>query len=286
MRMQSAKCDLVIARIAARQHGVVSYSQLRAAGMSQPTVSRRAKAGRLHAVHRAVYAVGHTKLSFEGRCMAAVLALGEGAAISHRSAAALWRMLPPQDGPIEITVPGDGGREKREGIEVHRSCTLIAGISILRNGIRLTKAARTLQDLQRVASAETYRSAVRRALDLRLISSEQLGSEDELTRSELERVFRSLCRRHRLPQPEVNARVGPYEVDFLWRDRRLIVETDGFRHHGHRDAFESDRAKDACLQSEGFRVLRFTYRQVTDASADVAASLRRLLGQRSLTPNL
>lgn len=88
--MQLAKCDLVVARIAGRQHGVISYSQLRAAGMSQPVVSRRTTAGRLHRLHRGVYAVGHTRLSFEGRCMAAVLAFGESAAVSHFSAAALW----------------------------------------------------------------------------------------------------------------------------------------------------------------------------------------------------
>jgi hypothetical protein len=93
-----------------------------------------------------------------------------------------------------------------------------------------------------------------------------------------------------LPPPPTSpargeVRIGPHEVDFLWRDRRLIVETDGFRHHSHRDAFERDRARDARLQSLGFRVLRFTYRQVLDRTPVVAA-LRHLLGQSSLTPNL
>ena len=286
MGAKAANSDQVIARIAARQHGVVSAAQLRDAGIGHRSVSRRVKAGRLHRVHRRVYAVGHAKLSFEGRCMAAVLALGESSAISHRSAAALWRMLPPHEGPIEVTVPGDGGRERRNGIKVHRSSTFIAGVSILRDGIRVTKVARTLQDLHRTVSTETYRSAVRRALDLKLISSAQLRSEDELTRSELERIFRSICRRHRFPQPEVNARVGPYEVDFLWRQQQLIVETDSWRHHGDRAAFESDRARDARLQSLGFRVLRFTWRQIREAPEFVARTLRDLLGQRLLTPNL
>jgi very-short-patch-repair endonuclease len=218
--------------------------------------------------------------------MAAVLALGEEAAVSHRSAAALWRMLPAHDGPIEVTVPGDGGREKRRGITLHRSSTLIAGVSILRDGIRVTKAARTLRDLHRVAPEDAYLSAVRRALDLKLISSDQLRSEDELTRSKMERLFRSLCRRHRLPQPEVNARVAGLEVDFLWRDRRVIVETDSWRHHGDRPAFERDRARDAHLQSRGFRVLRFTWRQMIDTPAVVARTLRALVGQPSLSPNL
>jgi very-short-patch-repair endonuclease len=218
--------------------------------------------------------------------MAAVLALGNDAAVSHRSAGALWRMLPHHEGPIEVTVPGDGGREKRKGITVHRSSTLIAGVSILRDGIRVTKAARTLRDLHRVATEDAYRTAVRRALDLRLISSDQLRSEDELTRSKMERLFRSLCRRHRLPQPEVNARVAGFEVDFLWRDRRLVVETDSWRHHGDRATFETDRARDAHLQSLGFRVLRFTWRQIIDRPAFVARSLRALVGQPTLSPNL
>jgi very-short-patch-repair endonuclease len=286
MRDLRANSDPVIARIASRQHGVVTSSQLREAGLSKHAISRRLRVGRLHSLHRSVYAVGHTKLSFEGRCMAAVLALGEGAAVSHLSAAALWGMLKPHPGPIQVTVQGDGGRRKRRGITVHRSSTLIAGVSLLRDGIRVTKAARTLQDLHRAVSTETYRGAVRRALDLKLISSHQLRSDEELTRSQLERRFLALCRRHRLPKPEVNARVGPYEVDFLWRGRGLIVEVDGFRHHSDRAAFESDRARDAHLQSLGFNVLRFTYRQLHDERSSVVAALRDLLSQSSLAPNL
>jgi very-short-patch-repair endonuclease len=195
-------------------------------------------------------------------------------------------MLNPHSGPIDVTVQGDGGRRKRRGITIHRSSTLIAGVSLLRDGIRVTKAARTLQDLHRVVSKETYLSAVRRALDLKLITFEQLRSEDELTRSKMERLFRSLCRRHRLPPPEVNARVGPYEVDFLWRDQKVIVETDSWRHHGDRSAFERDRVRDARLQSLGFRVLRFTWRQIRDTPAIVARTLRALVGQPPLSPNL
>src|SRR3954454_4668329 len=115
MGNQPAKCDLVIARIAARQHGVVSMSQLRMAGMSKPVASKRVNAGRLHRLHRGVYAVGHTRLTFEGRCMAAVLALGDAAVVSHTSAAALWGMLKPSGGPIHITLPGDGGRRRPRG---------------------------------------------------------------------------------------------------------------------------------------------------------------------------
>ena len=84
----------------------------------------------------------------------------------------------------------------------------------------------------------------------------------------------------------MNARLGSYEVDFLWRDRAVIAETDGFRHHGSRAAFESDRARDAELQRLGYRVLRFTYRQVWDSPGEVVASVCALLGQSPLAPNL
>jgi very-short-patch-repair endonuclease len=283
---KGANPDQVIAKIAAKQHGVISTGQLVSVGLSRAAIAKRTQACRLHNLHRGVYAVGHFRLDFEGRCMAAVLALGEGAAVSHVSAAAVWGMLKPHTGPIHLTVPGNGGRKKRRGIAIHRSHSLIAGSTTRRHGIAVTKPARTLKDLHRTVSKPVYQRAIRRALDLRLISSAQLKSEEGLTRSELERLFRRLCRRHRLAQPEVNARVGRYEVDFIWRDRNLIVETDGFRHHGDRTAFERDRARDAHLQSLGFRVLRFTHRQLTDDRSAVVAALRSLLGERSLTPNL
>jgi very-short-patch-repair endonuclease len=286
MGEKRAKGDLVIARIAARQHGVVSAEQLSAARIGRQGVYRRVQAGRLHRLHRGVYAVGHTRLSFEARCLAAALALGPGAVVSHRSAAALWRMIPATAGSIDLTLPVDAGRRRRAGIRVHRSATLSAGLTTRRDGVPVTRPARTLRDLHRTVPQPVFRRAVRRALDLRLISDGDLDGEPDLTRSELERLFLNLCRRHRLPQPEVNARLGPFEVDFLWRDRALIVETDGYRHHADRAAFESDRGRDAELQRRGFRVVRFTYRQVTQDRSAVVAALHALIGQSSLAPNL
>jgi very-short-patch-repair endonuclease len=195
-------------------------------------------------------------------------------------------MLSPHGGPIEITVPGHGGRERRSGIRVHRSSTLIAGVTTRRKGIALTKPPRTLRDIHRAAPQTVYRRAVRRALDLRLISSTEIDREEELTRSELERLMLRFCRRHRLPPPEVNSRVDRYEVDFLWREQRVVVETDSWQHHSDRATFESDRARDAHLQALGYRVLRFTWRQIRETPALVARTLRALLGQRSLAPNL
>jgi very-short-patch-repair endonuclease len=285
MREEGATSDQVIARIAARQHGVVAAAQLVRAGVDKDRIHRRLRAGQLHRLHRGVYAVGHASLSFEGRCVAASLALGDEAVVSHRSAAAIWRMLPPGDGDVEITVPGRSGRKERDGLLLHRSPTLTAHLTTRRRGVPVTKPSRTLRDLRRAVPESVYRKAVRRALDLRLIRSAGIPEAD-LTRSELERLFLRLCRRYRLPQPEVNARVGRSEVDFFWRPQGLVVEVDGFRYHGNRASFEADRRRDAHLQSLGFRVLRFTYRQLTTEQSTVIAALRPLLGQRSLMPNL
>jgi very-short-patch-repair endonuclease len=254
MRREVANTDRVIAEIATRQHGVISAAQLVEAGLADYTITRRVQAGRLHRVHRGVYAVGHPRLTFEGRCMAAVLAVGGGAVVSHQSAAAVWGMLKPANGPIHITIPRDSGRRRRRGIKVHRSHSLVVGVVTRRNGVAVTRAKRTLRDLHRTVPQPVYRRAIRRALDLRLIASGDLRDE-ERSRSEMERLFLGFCRRHGFPQPQVNARVGPYEVDFLWREQRIVVETDSWRHHGDRAAFEADRARDAQLHSFGFRVL-------------------------------
>jgi very-short-patch-repair endonuclease len=194
-------------------------------------------------------------------------------------------MLPAHGGAVEVTVLGDSGREKRPGIRIHRSSTLIAALTTRRNVIAVTKPTRTLKDLHRTVPQPVYQRAVRRALDLRLISSDDLREEEELARSKLERIFRRLCRRQHLPQPEVNARVGAYEVDFLWRQHQVIVETDSWRHHGDRSPFESDRARDAKLQSRGYRVLRFTWRQVRHDPRIVTTTLRDVLAAAESSPS-
>jgi very-short-patch-repair endonuclease len=206
--------------------------------------------------------------------MAAVLALGQGAALSHRPAAELWVLLVPRTGSIDVSVPGRGGREKRPGLRIHRSPSLTSAVTTTRRGIAVTTPARTLADLHRVASPVEYRRAVRQAE----VSGYELGGvEVDGTRSELERLVLRLCRRYRLPPPEVNQRVGPYLVDFLWRERRLVVEVDGWRYHRGRQAFDDDRARDVQLQLHGYRVARFADRQLERDSVAVVAAIRRLL---------
>src|SRR5206468_3749619 len=179
------------------------------------------QAGRLHRVYRGVYAVGHTALGNEGRWMAAVLASGEGAVLSHRSATELWGLLEPRNGPVDITIPTAGGRRRRPGIRLHRFPSLPKAATTRHHGIAVTTPAQTIADLRRVASIDDVRRAIREAEFHRLDLGGE-GADLDLTGSELERRFLGLCRRHRLPKPEVSVRVGRFEVDFLWRERRLI----------------------------------------------------------------
>ncbi len=205
--------------------------------------------------------------------MAAVLAVGDRAVLSHRSAAALWGILPPGR-VIEATVPGSGGRRRRQGIHLHRSLTLSPADVTRRARIPVTKPARTLADLRRVLPTAEFAGALRQAEYLRLPLGDDI--DRDRTRSELEARFLRLCRRHRLPRPEVNVRVDRFVVDFLWRRARLIVEVDGWRSHGSRSAFEGDRARDIRLKLLEYEVVRFTWCQVVDHPREVAQAVRAL----------
>jgi very-short-patch-repair endonuclease len=268
--------DEIVARIAARQHGLVTIGQLHLAGLDKSAVARRVAAGRLHRVFRGVYAVGHAGLGNEGRWMAAVLACGDGAALSHRSAAELWRLLDPADGPIHVIVPVAGGRRGRDGLRIHRVPSLPTAATTRRDGIAVTTPARTLADLRTTLSHGELRTAVRQAEFLGLPIDPHALVPDR-TSSELERLFLRLVRRHRLPAAEVNARIAGLEVDFLWREQRLIVETDGYHYHRGSVAFEDDRARDNRLMSCGYDVLRFTYKRVVDEPDAVVALVRARL---------
>ncbi|MGH2954890.1 MAG: type IV toxin-antitoxin system AbiEi family antitoxin domain-containing protein [Solirubrobacterales bacterium] len=176
----------MVARIASRQHGVVSYEQLIAAGLTPSGVARRVRAGRLHRIHRGVYAVGHRGLSNEGRWMAAVLACGPDAALSHRSAAGLLGLLRPRENAwVHVTIPGTAGRKRRRGIHLHRSPYLTNPLTTTRNGIRVTTPARTIADLKLTAPAHEVRRATRQAEFLGL----PLDHPTDGTRSDLERLF-------------------------------------------------------------------------------------------------
>jgi very-short-patch-repair endonuclease len=259
-----------IAEIAARQHGVISAGQLQALGFSTSLTSKWVRAGRLHRVFRGVYAVGHAGLGNEGMWMAAVLSCGDGAVLSHRSAAYLWRILEPTTGPIEVSIPSANGRRKRRGIRQHRSPSLPNGATTRRNGIAVTTPARTLADLRRVVSPGLHRKATRQAEFLRLDLGELVTDE---TRSDGERRFLGICRRHRIPPPNVNVRIGPYTVDFYWPEAGLVVEIDGYAGHRGRQAFEDDRARELYVLSRGLRLRRFSNAQVYGQAEAVISAL-------------
>jgi Transcriptional regulator, AbiEi antitoxin/Protein of unknown function (DUF559) len=280
VRDKRANRDQTIARIAANQHGVVTTTQLLAAGTAPDTITQWVRKGRLHRIHRGVYAVGHKALSFEGRWKAATLALGEGAVLSHRSAAELWELLRRRPGLVHVTVPGTGGRKRRHGIRIHRVPSLQNTATTSRNGIAVTTPARTIADLRRNGTAGEVRRALRQAEFLKL-PLDELPFTDDRTASDPEHQFLGLCGRHRIPAPAVNVSVGPYVVDFLWRDCGLVVEVDGYRAHGGRQAFEADRGRDAYLARVGVEVLRFSARQVTDDPVAIAATIRAVRARRT-----
>lgn len=219
--------------------------------------------------------------------MAAVLASGQAAVLSHTSAAELWGMLrsrrPPSpagvDVDVHVTIPNEAGRRKRHGIVIHRSRTLNPNQVTRRHAIPVTTPIRTLRDLRRTLPQPQFAAALRQAEFLRLPLDDSL--EPDRTRSELEARFLALCRRHRVPQPEVNVRIGGFVVDFTWPEQRLMVEVDGWDSHRTRSAFEEDRARDARLAVLGYEVVRFTWRQLMRDQPEVAKTIRTLLRTRA-----
>jgi very-short-patch-repair endonuclease len=268
--------DAAIAQIAGCQHGVVTRAQLQEAGIGRSAITRRVERGRLHRVHHGVYAVGHAALGNEGRWMAAVLACGPGAVLSHRSAAELWGLLDPAPGPVHVSVRVAGGRQRRFGIQIHRIPSLLSAATTHFQGIAVTTATRTLTDLQPVLAPGLFARVVRQA-EIRGLAVDTRTLVPDRTASELERLFLRLVRRHRLPEPEVNATLAGLRVDFLWRAQRLVVETDGYRYHAGSAAFEDDRRRDNRVMELGYDVLRFTYRRVKDEPQAVAALVRQRL---------
>lgn len=278
--------DRVVADVAARQHGVITRAQLLAIGVTRHGVASRIAAGHLHPVHRGVYAVGHTALTPHGLSMAAVLACGAGAALSHRSAAVLWNLLPPHASlPTHVSAPCR--RRAPAGVCLHFSLT---SELVQRDGIAVTPPARTLLDLAATATRADLERALHEARLLHLVTQVELQrrsrarpgasalrdlltEEPRFTRSEAERRFLSLVRRARLPTPHTNVRIAGHEVDALWPNERLVVEVDGFTFHSTRAAFERDRARDADLQAHGYRVMRVTWRQLTVRPEALAARI-------------
>jgi hypothetical protein len=284
--------DAEIAALAAAQHGVVATRQLAALGLGKRGAAARAAAGRLHPI-----------LTANGHRMAAVLACGNGAALSHASAAALWEIRPTNATRIDVTVPSSGGRAKRPRIRIHRAASLQATEVKVHQGIRVTTPARTLLDL----AAQLPRRALERALDQAVINElfdltaldavvrahpsergaarlaqtlAQHHAGTTPTKSELEELMLAICDDHGLPRPLVNAYLGEDRVDFLFPAHRLVVEADSWRYHRTRHRFERDRRRDAAHTLAGYRTLRFTDRQLTRQPGAVADAIAAVLADR------
>jgi hypothetical protein len=268
-----------------RQHGVVSVGQLRALGMDRSAVRRRVMAGHLHPLHRGVYAVGHRAISLHGIYLAAVLAGGPAAALSHRAAAHLWGL---RSGPAGVTITVPRHRAGPRRVEVHQSRLLGCTDVTEREGISVTTVARTLLDVAGIVAARELERAVDRAERLELFDLTSV--EDVLsrargrrgagalrhavaawlpryTRSELEGRFADLLLHSPLPPAEFNVLLdgheSQHEVDAFWPSHRLVVQLDGFAYHRTRRDRERDAATDADLELAGYRVVRLTWDDVT-----------------------
>jgi uncharacterized protein DUF559 len=226
--------------------------------------------------------------------LAATLACGPGAVLSHRSAAALWELRFTQAARVDVTVPSQPGRRKRRGICVHRSRLLGEEDVTVHRGIPVTTVARTLLDLADVIPTQPLKRAIHEAeyrglLDLTALAATSernpgrkgarilalTKGPPELTRSELEDNFLAFCRRHSLPSPAVGARVEGFEVDFLWPSERIVVETDGLAAHRTKEAMERDRERDRRLLLAGFQTVRLTARSLGEEAT--VSDLRALL---------
>jgi very-short-patch-repair endonuclease len=288
------------------QDGVVSRRQLGDAGFSRHAIAHRVRNGRLWPCFDdgEAFAVGRPELSRRGLWRAALYTVGDDAAVSSWSAAADWELRQEGGGAVvHVSVPTQAGRRSRPGLVVHRAATLGPEDIEGRDGLRVTSLRRTLLDLCLVASPSELRALVReaeyrhridladlrRSLDghgrsprhgrLRRVLDEWVPGIG-LTETELEARFVDLCARRAIPLPEPQVRRSRHRLDFLWRDRLLVVEFDGYEAHRGLIAFHEDRARDRALQADGYVVLRFTWADVVRRPAPVADELRRVLARR------
>ena len=289
--------DRLIAELAGRQHGVVAVWQLLELGLGRGAIQYRVSIGRLHRIHQGVYAVGHRKLSRQAHRMAAVLAYGPDAVLSHRSATAHWG-IGSASYKFDVTTPQS--KRSRKTIRAH-TARLHPEERTTHDGIPITSVARTILDLAAQLSKESLTRLVEeadrkerfdlRALDramarrprapgtvrLRAVLAAYRGTPD--TRSKLERDFRALIHRAGLPEPQFNVVVAGLTVDVWWPQWRLVVELDGEPYHDNPSAFETDRIRDATLQKHDIRVLRVTGDRMDNAPGavvDDVLALRRL----------
>jgi predicted transcriptional regulator of viral defense system len=288
-----------LAALAGRQHGVVSRRQLMRLGFSGSAVGRLAEARRVHRVHQGVYRTGHQPLPGQGRCMAAALACGPGAVLSHGSAAWLWGLLGRC--PTKPVVTVTGRRARRIGIETHAAALTGAEWGTIEY-IPVTSLPRTLLDLAATDTPRRLQQAIERAerlgrLDLIAIDAllalrrGERGSrhlhlaldlyrDPAFMRSRAERLFLALAKEAGLPRPAMNTFVAGHEIDAYWAKERFAVEVDGWDAHRTRAAFESDPLRQENLKLAGIDSIRITARRIEREPKVVGKRLGTLLAQR------
>ncbi|HWH45273.1 MAG TPA: DUF559 domain-containing protein [Thermoleophilaceae bacterium] len=279
-----------------RQHGVVSRRQLLEHGLTRAAIEHRIATARLHPLHRGVYAVGRPEVSHFGRWLAAVLACGPGAVLSHWSAAALWGIRGGDD-TVHVLVP-EAARRQAGGVVIHRRRVRTRYETTERLGIPVTTPAATIVDLAGAGlRGRALEGAINEADKLGLVTADRLRDEIEpfgqrtgaravrrlldrhafrLTDSDLERRFLRIARRAGLAAPETGQRVNGFRVDFLWRDLGLVVETDGLTYHRTPAQQARDRLRDQAHTAAGLVCLRFTHAQVAFEPGHVRMTLREI----------
>jgi len=277
-------------------------------GVTRDEIDWRVSVGALHVIHRGVYAVGHTAITVRGRWMAAVLASGPGAVLSHRSATALWGIWGSGAGEAHVIVP----RKTRSRGSIHRHFGALPVDEVtIRDGIPVTSAARSVLDLAADKGEAAAESALRRMEYLGIYGPVSIPTllarhphhrgasivarclerlEDDpggRVRSPLEELFLPFLDAHHIPRPRLNSwlSVGDerFQVDCLWPDARLVGELDGFQSHGTKRSFRADRKRDRQLVAASYRVFRITPDQLTKEPTQVTEDLRVSLmpsGQR------
>jgi very-short-patch-repair endonuclease len=284
---------------------VVTRAQLLDAGLTQKGIEHRLRRRRIHAIHRAVFAVGHPRLTREGRWLAAVLACGKRAVLSYLSAATLWAIWErAEPRRPHVSVPSDNGRRGSRGIELHRTALAPTDVTV-RDAIPVTTLARTLVDVASILDARQLKSALRQAerlhqLDLqalrvsldahpatspkharlrRALDAYVPGSGH--TEADVEMAFLELCAKHGLPMPETQVPIGPYRADFMWPEIGLVVEIDDRQSHDGYVAFREDRVRDRTMKAAGLEVLRFTRNEVLRTPARAARELEAAYRRRA-----
>lgn len=290
--------DAAIADAAGAQRGLVHLSQLDAAGITRRSRGHRLSCGRLHRVLPSVYAVGSPVLEPLGAETAALLHVGADTVLSHATAVALWGLVSAEPDQLHVTAARGNARGRR-GLVVHRVRSLDARDLRLRHGLPVTAPARSLIDFAASQSDAVVAAAFNEAQVQKLVTEHELQAAVDrcpvrpgtgrirrlltseqgpaITRSEAERLLKQLVEAGQLPLPRFNVWIHGKLVDALWPAERLIVETDGYRFHGHRAAFENDRLRDQQLAAEGYVVVRVTWRQLTEEPMAVLARLARAL---------